>query len=107
VLVPEREVIGPEETVFHWSEDVYEPENIPDIARRAFRDADGRVQLTAQPGQLLLNSRSQPMAPGEDHQITDARCSAKCSSASSSTDLSTHPGTGREALVKWHGMGYS
>jgi len=39
------EVSGPEETVFDWTNDRCEDENIPDIAARAFRDADGMVQL--------------------------------------------------------------
>jgi hypothetical protein len=39
------EVTGPEEVVFDWDVDSCEPENIPDIASRAFRDADGIVQL--------------------------------------------------------------
>ena len=45
-MVPEVRVTGPEETVFDWSEDACEPENIPDIAARAFRDSDDQVQLT-------------------------------------------------------------
>lgn len=39
------EVSGPEEVVFDWTNDRCEDENIPDIAARAFRDADGMVQL--------------------------------------------------------------
>jgi hypothetical protein len=39
------EVSGPEEVVFDWTNDRCEDENIPDIAARAFRDAEGRVQL--------------------------------------------------------------
>lgn len=39
-------VTGPEEMVFDWTTDQCEPEHIPDIAPRAIRDADGRVQLT-------------------------------------------------------------
>jgi hypothetical protein len=38
-------VSGPEEMVFDWTEDRCEDEHIPDIAARAFRDADGNVQL--------------------------------------------------------------
>ncbi len=47
--VPTRvsmEVTGDEELVFDWTTDQCEPEHIPDIAARAFRDADGQVQLT-------------------------------------------------------------
>lgn len=49
-VAPVRETVevvvtGPEEMVFDWSEDNCEPENIPDIASRAFRDADGQVNL--------------------------------------------------------------
>lgn len=40
------EVIGPEEVVFEWADDQCEPEHIPDIAARAIRDANDRVQLT-------------------------------------------------------------
>jgi hypothetical protein len=39
------EVSGPAEVVFDWTNDRCEDENIPDIAARAFRDAEGRVQL--------------------------------------------------------------
>jgi hypothetical protein len=39
------EISGPEEVVFDWANDRCEDENIPDIAARAFRDADGMVQL--------------------------------------------------------------
>jgi hypothetical protein len=39
------EVSGPEEVVFDWTNDRCEDENIPDIAARAFRDAEGQVQL--------------------------------------------------------------
>ena len=39
-------ISGPEEVVFDWTTDHCEDENIPDIAARAFRDADGMVQLT-------------------------------------------------------------
>jgi hypothetical protein len=36
---------GPEQTVFRWSTDACEPNDIPDEPARAFRDAYGRVQL--------------------------------------------------------------
>lgn len=39
-------ISGPEEVVFDWTTDRCEPENIPDIAARAIRDANGQVQLT-------------------------------------------------------------
>ena len=39
-------VTGPEQIVFDWTTDQCEPEHIPDIAARAYRDAAGRVQLT-------------------------------------------------------------
>ena len=38
-------VTGLEEIVFDWTEDRCEEEHIPDIATRAFRDAEGSVQL--------------------------------------------------------------
>ena len=46
VVEPRIVVTGPEEVVFDWTTDQCEPEHIPDIAARAFRDADGTVQLT-------------------------------------------------------------
>lgn len=42
---PSVEVTGPSEIVFDWTTDRCEPENIPDIAARAFRDAEDQVQL--------------------------------------------------------------
>ena len=44
-LRPRMVVTGPEEVVFDWSEDACDPENIPDIAARAFRGADDQVRL--------------------------------------------------------------
>jgi len=38
-------VAGPEQTVFRWSTDQCEPNDIPDAPARAFRDSSGRVQL--------------------------------------------------------------
>ena len=40
-------IIGLEETVFDWSQSACAPDDIPDIPARAFRDAQGRVQLIA------------------------------------------------------------
>lgn len=40
-------VIGPEEIVYDWSYDACDPEDIPDLPARAFRDADGQVHLIA------------------------------------------------------------
>jgi hypothetical protein len=40
-------ILGPEEIVFDWTTDRCETEDIPDLAARAFRDADGKVQLIA------------------------------------------------------------
>jgi hypothetical protein len=40
-------ITGPEETVFDWSRNACEPRDIPDAPARAFRDAEGRVQLIA------------------------------------------------------------
>jgi hypothetical protein len=36
-------VVGAEEVVFDWSRDACEPDDIPDLPVRAFRDADNRV----------------------------------------------------------------
>ncbi|MBA3384312.1 MAG: hypothetical protein H0T20_06630 [Actinobacteria bacterium] len=38
---------GPEEIVFDWTRDRCEPEDVPDLPARAYRDADGNVQLFA------------------------------------------------------------
>jgi len=38
---------GPEEVVFDWTTDQCDMEDIPDMPARAFRDADGKVQLIA------------------------------------------------------------
>lgn len=46
-VIEQRIVIaGPEEVVFDWTVDQCEPEHIPDIAARAFRNAAGEVHLT-------------------------------------------------------------
>lgn len=44
---PGLRIIGPEETVFDWTTDACEPEDIPDLPARAFRDADGQVHLVS------------------------------------------------------------
>ncbi len=41
------EITGLEEKVFDWSQSACAPDDIPDIPARAFRDAQGRVQLIA------------------------------------------------------------
>jgi hypothetical protein len=41
------QITGLEETVFDWSQSACAPDDIPDIPARAFRDAQGRVQLVA------------------------------------------------------------
>ena len=38
---------GPPQTVFSWAKDRCEDLDIPDLPARAFRDAQGRVQLIA------------------------------------------------------------
>lgn len=42
---PILRIIGDEEIVFDWTDDKCEPDHIPDLATRAFRDATGQVQL--------------------------------------------------------------
>ena len=42
---PDVKITGEEEVVFDWSVDRCEPENIPDLSTRAFRDASGQVNL--------------------------------------------------------------
>ncbi len=44
---PSLAVIGPPQVVFDWSSDSCEPEDIPDLPVRAFRDADGLVHLVS------------------------------------------------------------
>jgi hypothetical protein len=44
---PEVEIVGPEVTVFDWSEQACETDDFPDVPARAFRDAQGQVQLIA------------------------------------------------------------
>ena len=39
LLLPRVEITGPEEVVWDWSDQQCEPENIPDIAARAFHDS--------------------------------------------------------------------
>jgi len=41
------DILGPEEIVFNWSADSCEQIDIPDAPARAFRDADGMIQLIA------------------------------------------------------------
>jgi hypothetical protein len=45
--LPPLALIGPEETVFDHSRDACSPNDVPDAAARAFRDADGRAHLIA------------------------------------------------------------
>jgi hypothetical protein len=40
-------ITGPEEIVFDWTNDRCSMEDIPDLPARAFRDADGKIQLIA------------------------------------------------------------
>src|SRR5262249_48095634 len=44
---PVLKVVGDEQVVFDWSKDQCEALDIPDLPARAFRDADGNVQLIA------------------------------------------------------------
>jgi hypothetical protein len=43
----EVSIIGPEEVVFDWTKDRCDMNDVPDLPARAFRDADGKVQLIA------------------------------------------------------------
>ncbi len=43
----EVRILGPEEIIFDWTTDRCEMSDIPDLPARAFRDADGKVQLIA------------------------------------------------------------
>jgi hypothetical protein len=45
--LPPLALVGPEETVFDHSRDACSPNDVPDAAARAFRDAAGRVHLVA------------------------------------------------------------
>lgn len=73
-------VAGPEEIVFDWTTDRCEDENIPDIAPRAFRDAEGRVHLTV--GHLNTYRMS---GPDLDNVQID------CSAPISTSDLDPDP----------------
>jgi len=44
---PTIAVIGPEEIVYDWSYYACDPEDIPDLPARAFRDAEGQVHVIA------------------------------------------------------------
>src|SRR5262245_47843585 len=44
---PAATPVGPQTTVFKWSSDACDPNDIPDTPARAFRDSSGRVQLLA------------------------------------------------------------
>ncbi len=43
---PSATVTGPAEVVFRWSSQACEPDDYPDLPVRAFRDAEGQVQIT-------------------------------------------------------------
>jgi hypothetical protein len=43
---PTARVLGPERIVFRWSSDACEPDDIPDLPVRAFRDWKGQLQVT-------------------------------------------------------------
>jgi hypothetical protein len=60
------DITGLEETVFDWSQDACAPDDIPDIPARAFRDAQGRVQLIAS---YYTNRRM--IGPDLDHLSRD------------------------------------
>jgi hypothetical protein len=45
--LPPLTLLGPEETVFDYTEDACSRTDVPDAAARAFRDADGQVHLIA------------------------------------------------------------
>jgi hypothetical protein len=47
VTDPQLVVVGQTETVFDWSTDRCDDEDVPDLGARAFRGADGRVTLIA------------------------------------------------------------
>ena len=40
-------IVGPEEIVFDWTFDACDPEDIPDLPARAFRDSEGAVHLVS------------------------------------------------------------
>jgi hypothetical protein len=60
------DITGLEETIFDWSQDACAPDDIPDIPARAFRDAQGRVQLIAS---HYTNRRMS--GPDLDHLLRD------------------------------------
>lgn len=86
------EVVGDEEVVFDWSEDACEPEHIPDLAVRAWRDASDRVHL------LLPHDRTRAMVgPTLDDVTVD--CTVLMSST---TDADPAAFADREWLAATH-----
>jgi hypothetical protein len=87
-------ISGPEEVVFDWTNDRCEDENIPDIAARAFRDANGQVQLTI--GHYV---GYRMIGPDMDHLETD------CSAPISTSDYDPDPAMFNDA--EWIGALYT
>lgn len=87
-------VTGPEEIVFDWTTDQCEPEHIPDIAARAYRDAAGRVQLTI--GHYVTYRM---IGPSLDEVVTD------CSTVQLRSDYDPDPSQFNDS--EWIGAPYT
>ncbi len=64
---PTLKIVGEEEIVFDWTNDRCADHNIPDLAFRAFRDADGQVQA-------ILSSDNNYRMTGSDLNILTVDC---------------------------------
>jgi len=87
-------VTGPEEVVFDWTTDRCEQAHIPDIAARAFRDADGRVQLT-----IGHWNTYRMIGPTLDEVVTD------CSTVQLRSDFDPDPSTFNDS--EWLGSPFT
>lgn len=87
-------ITGPEELVYDWSSMRCEEENIPDIAPRAWRDAEGLAHLTI--GHLNTYAM---VGPDLDHLQSD------CSGPIFTSDLDTDPAMFNEG--EWIGSVYT
>ncbi len=87
-------VTGPEEVVFDWTTDQCEPAHIPDIASRAYRDAEGRVQLT-----IGHWNTYRMIGPTLDEVVTD------CSTVQLRSDFDPDPSTFNDS--EWIGSPYT
>ena len=94
-IIEQRIVVtGPEEIVFDWTTDQCIPEHIPDIATRAFRNADGEVSLT-----IGHWDAYRMIGPSLDEVVTD------CSAPLVSSDFDPDPAQFDDS--EWIGSPYT